>query len=139
MELLLPPDLRSARMAARAAIDLDPTEGERLGIVLTEIVTNIVRHGWRGRPSDRIQLALGHDPAGSSVIATLRYPGLPFDWRLPARTAQSMIEPLRTEGGLGLLLIHSFADDVSVTSDGAWQELTIVRRVREREVERRAA
>jgi anti-sigma regulatory factor (Ser/Thr protein kinase) len=143
MELLLPAQLLSARMAAQAAIDFDPTEGERLGIVLTEIVTNIVRHGWRGRPSDHIELTIQHDPAGSSVIATVRYPGLPFDWLIPAHTAEAMIEPLRTDGGLGLLLIHSIADDVASGSDGQWQELTIVRRLRqrilERPVERRAA
>src|SRR6188508_1227290 len=99
MHLLLPAELRSARTAARAAIDFDPAEGERLAIALTEIVTNIVRHGWRGCGSDRIQLELVRDDE-QSLVATLRYPGLPFDWRPPARTAAAMIAPLDLQGGL---------------------------------------
>jgi len=129
MHLLLPAELRSARTAARAAIDFDAAEGERLAIALTEIVTNIVRHGWRGSATDRIQLELTRDDE-QALTATLRYPGLPFDWRLPARTASAMIAPLDLKGGLGLLVIHSFADDVLATSDGATQEVTIVRRLR---------
>jgi anti-sigma regulatory factor (Ser/Thr protein kinase) len=133
IQLLLPAELGSARLAARAALDFDSQEGERLALVLTEVVTNIVRHGWRGRDQERIQLELRRDDARSALIAHLRYPGLPFDWQLPARTAEAMIEPLRTEGGLGLLVIHSFADDLAAASDGPWQELTVVRRLRRAE------
>jgi anti-sigma regulatory factor (Ser/Thr protein kinase) len=122
--------MSSARIAAQAAIDFAGEEGERLGLVMAEAVSNIVRHGWRGRESDRIALELAHDPRRADLIARLRYPGLPFDWQLPSRTAEAMADTLRPEGGLGLLVIHSLADDLAVESDGPVQVLTIVRRLR---------
>jgi anti-sigma regulatory factor (Ser/Thr protein kinase) len=128
-ELALMADTASARVAAQAAMGFGP-EGERLALVLAEVVTNIVRHGWRGGNGDRIQLAIEHDTRRSALIARLRYPGLPFDWQLPSRTAAGMIDPLRPEGGLGLLVIHSIADDLASASDGPIQELTIVRQLR---------
>jgi anti-sigma regulatory factor (Ser/Thr protein kinase) len=119
--------LASARIAAQAAIDFGGDESERMALVLAEAVTNIVRHGWCGRESDRIALEIRHDPRRRALIARLRYPGIPFDWQLPARTAEDMVHVLRPEGGLGLLVIHSIADDLATETDGPIQELTIVR------------
>jgi anti-sigma regulatory factor (Ser/Thr protein kinase) len=123
--------MASARIAAQAAIDFGGEEGERMALVLSEAVTNIVKHGWCGRATDRIELELRHDPRQRALVARIRYPGLPFGWDLPGRTAETMVHALRPAGGLGLLVIHSIADDLAVATDGPMQELTIVRRRRD--------
>lgn len=130
LALELAPHLTSSRTAASAAAELvvastrNAYEGQLVALLVVEAITNVVRHGWRGAAGDRIRLDLEVD--GRTAEIRLRYPGAPFDWRAPELPPDA--SELR-EGGYGLVLIHSIADQVSPRSDGTIQELTLIRRM----------
>lgn len=85
-----------------------------LQVCLEEILTNIVRHG--GAESVQIRLALAFFP--KFVELTIEDDGIPFDVSrsIPHRVDQ----PLENAkvGGLGIQLIHSFADKLDYTRVG---------------------
>lgn len=82
-----------------------------LKVCLEEILTNIVRHG--GSPSPKIVLGLALFQNGLKL--TVEDDGKPFDLATsPPRRVDRPLENAKI-GGLGIQLIHSFADRLSYT------------------------
>jgi anti-sigma regulatory factor (Ser/Thr protein kinase) len=76
-------------------------EGEALvSLLLTELVTNAVRHGGAGR-GERVDVTL--DSSGDGLRVAVTDPGAGFDWR--GREAGRAL----AEGGYGLLLVDQMA------------------------------
>lgn len=91
-----------------------------LGLMLDELVSNIVRHAYAGRHDGSIEIAAHCD--GSAVCVTLRDEGPAFDptQLAPADTEQGMDE--REFGGLGVHFVRRIADRFSYRRDGTANE-----------------
>jgi serine/threonine-protein kinase RsbW len=92
-----------------------------LGLLLDELIANIVHHAYQGRDDGRIQIRIRID--GTQVCVTLRDTGPPFDptrWA-PADTTQAMDE--REFGGLGIHFVRRIAEHFSYRRDGDVNEV----------------
>ena len=77
-----------------------------LKLVLTEAVTNVVRHSYDGEPGHQIILSWAVDD--ETLTLTIRDFGRPFD---PSRYQPPDLSELQT-GGYGIFLIQSLMDEV---------------------------
>lgn len=77
-----------------------------LKLAVTELCTNIVRHGYGGRGGGAIAVAVAR--RNSSIQVTIEDEAPPFT---PKRSALPAPEALQ-EGGYGLSLIHHLMDEV---------------------------
>ncbi|GIX47316.1 MAG: RsbW protein [Candidatus Tectimicrobiota bacterium] len=77
-----------------------------LSLAVTELCTNIIRHGYRGEEEGSIEICLCRDP--DAVRITVRDSAPVF---IPERVMPPPPEML-AEGGFGLFLIHVLVDDV---------------------------
>jgi serine/threonine-protein kinase RsbW len=100
-----------------------------LHVILDEVLSNIIRHGYDDGAVHEIGLTL------VSVPGALRMEfdddGRPFDPAAaapPARGKGKRLEDLEP-GGLGLVFLKAFADAVAYQREGARNRLTITRRV----------
>lgn len=79
-------------------------------LILDELFTNIVMHGYQGRPDGWVELLA--EVRGASLLLTLRDRAPPFDPRnAPAPDRSSPLEE-RSIGGLGLVFVHRLADEL---------------------------
>lgn len=122
LSLRLAADPRSARRV-RAALqvfegDMTPDELAVLALVVTELVTNSVRHG--GSDCVYVELCVGEGLLHGSIVdhGTGFEPALPQEWPPDAR------------GGLGLVIVERTARRWGTTDDGRriWFELGLAAR-----------
>ena len=93
---------------------------------LSEICTNVVRHGYRGR-SGEIRVTASRD--AGTIRLTIEDDAPPF---APEGTQSPSPERL-AEGGYGLSLIHALADEITHESLGArGNRTTLVKREKPR-------
>jgi anti-sigma regulatory factor (Ser/Thr protein kinase) len=76
-----------------------------LVLALTEICTNVIRHGYRGRPGE---IRISGSRRGRDLRLIVEDEAPPF---VPRPTRGRLPEEL-AEGGYGLSLIHATADEV---------------------------
>ena len=90
------------------AVDLPPKAMFRLNLVLEELATNIVRHGYKDRPDGIVNVSVVDD--GALLTLTLRDRAAEFD---PFKLAPKadLDEPVRTRriGGLGVHFVKQVA------------------------------
>jgi anti-sigma regulatory factor (Ser/Thr protein kinase) len=111
--------------AARRVLDrFAPELGERrladARLLVSELVTNCVRHGGAGGPEDTIELHLACAPGRLHVEVVDHGEG--FDPTVAKRSASAT-----RDGGRGLYLIDALADRWGVTNGGltlVWFDLT---------------
>lgn len=130
--LTIPADVRELealrQFFAAAAGELGAGGGpaEELLIALNEAATNIIVHGYGGRPGT---IELRVRAAGPDLEVRLRDRAPPFDPTAvpPPRTDLPLAQ--RRPGGMGVHLARHFADELRymVTADGG-NELTLVKR-----------
>lgn len=104
-----------------ASQGIAPEQALRFGLVLDELITNIISYGLQGRSDGTIQLAIEH--ANGKLSAELVDDGPPFD-PLAAETEmpEGDIEH-RQVGGLGLTLVKSFMDRLDYRRVGGFNRL----------------
>jgi anti-sigma regulatory factor (Ser/Thr protein kinase) len=106
------------RAIAQLRADLDPPLMETLRLLVTELVTNSVRH--TNCDSLMLRVAVGK----SAVLTEVADDGAVFD---PAAHALAEEEARDAEGGWGLFLVERLARDWGVKDDGrskrVWFEL----------------
>ena len=92
-----------------------------LGLLLDELIANIVHHAYQGRDDGRIEIQIQFD--GAMVRVALRDAGPPFDPTLlaPADTTQTM--EAREFGGLGIHFVRRIANHFSYRRDGDVNEV----------------
>jgi len=94
-----------------------------LKLVLTEAITNVVRHSYDGEPGHQIILSWAVDD--EMLTLTIRDFGRPFD---VGHYQSPDLSELQT-GGYGIFLIQSLMDEVRYdTSSGVGTTLTLVKR-----------
>ncbi|HYC38082.1 MAG TPA: ATP-binding protein [Usitatibacter sp.] len=106
------------------AIDLPPKALFRLNLVLEELATNIVRHGYRDDPAGKVDVNVVDD--GAAVTLTLRDQAAEFDPFKDAPEAD-LDEPVHTRriGGLGVHFVKQMAQSYSYRRDGADNEIVV--------------
>ena len=107
MEALGPVRAFVERFCAAAGVGRDPCL--RLNLVLEELFTNTIRHGYRGDSDAPVWVTLArHDAELRIVYEDTAPPFNPYAWLagLPNEGPQ----PLRRPGGLGILLTRELAD-----------------------------
>ena len=104
------------RLAAEAeqfldTLTLPPPVGFKVQLVLEELVTNILRHGFSGGQGHTIQIELTFSGAG--VELSVEDDGQPFDpMQAPPPDLDSPLEE-RAVGGLGIHLLRQVASDLT--------------------------
>ena len=94
-----------------------------LKLVLTEAVSNVVRHAYDGEPGHPIEMSLVVD--ADALTLTIRDFGRPFN--LGSYRAPDLGDP--QEGGYGVFLMHALMDQVHYdTSSEMGTTLTLVKR-----------
>ena len=112
--------------ARAGALGVDPSAVYDLVLAANEIATNIVVHGYRGRPG-AIEVEI--QSAGDTVTIVLRDQSPPFD---PTQAAAPDITvPLerRRPGGMGIHLTRRLTDALLYrTTRGGGNETTLIKR-----------
>lgn len=110
-----------------------PATTRSVTLILDELLTNTIEHGYRGRPGGRISIeATVHDGA---MALRLSDQAPAFDpLQLPPPDTSEDIERRRI-GGLGLMFVRRLADELSYRlldpgGPGQTNELRIVKRFR---------
>jgi serine/threonine-protein kinase RsbW len=93
---------------------------------LDEIVSNIILHGYGGRPG-QFSIALNFDGRAFSVV--IEDAGKPFDATKAVAPVTGRTLASRREGGLGLLLVKNLMDEITYQRAGAINRLTLVKRL----------
>ncbi len=102
---------------------LTPREIGDLKVATSEACTNIIRHAYRGDPSQSIILRATSSPEGIEI--TIRDFAPPLD--PPFLHAPDFTEP--HEGGYGIFLIRQLTDAVELSHpEGGGNELRMVKR-----------
>jgi serine/threonine-protein kinase RsbW len=98
-----------------------------LNLVLEEVVSNIIRHGYRGREDGEVSLALGFAP--EAITVTVEDQGTPFNpLGLPDPDLTVPLEE-REVGGLGVYLVRKLTDELDYRSEGGKNILRMVIRI----------
>jgi serine/threonine-protein kinase RsbW len=97
-----------------------------MALSLDEIISNIVVHGYRGRPGS-LSVALDYDRQTFSMIVEDR--GQPFDPTRAKAPAGRGPLAMRRPGGLGLLFVKNLMDDITYRRAGATNRLKLVKRL----------
>jgi serine/threonine-protein kinase RsbW len=93
---------------------------------LDEIVSNIILHGYGGRPG-QLSIALSFDGRAFSVV--IEDAGKPFDVTKAAAPVTTGTLASRCEGGLGLLLVKNLMDEITYQRAGAINRVRLVKRL----------
>jgi anti-anti-sigma factor len=108
----------------------EPIAGE-LHVIADEVLSNVIRHGYDDERVHQIGFTLARSPG--AVTLEIDDDGRPFDPSavpVPARAARARLEDLEP-GGLGLVFVKAFADDIAYRRDGSRNRLTITLRIAE--------
>ena len=115
------------RFASRHA--LPALERARLSIILEELFTNAVKHGYDDlAPPGRIEVALALE-AGQLLIE-FNDDGRPFDPLLEIPRELDQPAPTHRIGGLGLNIVRSLADSARYAREGDRNHLVLTRKIR---------
>ena len=104
----------------------DPTSVADMVQAVDESVTNIIKHGYRGRDGV-VEVEVGR--TGSLLVVRLRDNAPPFDpTRVPSPDLDVPLER-RPLGGMGVYLTRELTDQVHHGSAPGWHnELTLMKR-----------
>jgi anti-sigma regulatory factor (Ser/Thr protein kinase) len=98
-----------------------------LNLVLEEVVSNIIRHGYGGREDGEVSLAIRFAP--EAIAVTVEDEGMPFNpLGLPDPDLTIPLEE-REVGGLGVYLVRKFTDELDYRSEGGRNILRMVMRI----------
>ena len=107
-----PANLASVRKAVEALASragFDEQAISEIGLCVNEALANIIRHAYAGRANQPIELVASAD--GSQMTITLRDWGNGID---PSSLPCRPYDPLEP-GGVGLICLHQWMDEVSYT------------------------
>ena len=103
-------------------------ERARLLIILEELFTNVVKHGYDNvTRSGRIEVALAFD--GKQVEIELSDDGRPFDPLSASLSNFDLPAAQRVVGGLGLQILRLLTDDAKYFRRGDRNYLTLIRNI----------
>ena len=109
------------------AYSLVAEERSRLLIVLEELLTNLIKHGYDAPRTGDAEVSLALE--GGMLVIIFADDGRAFDPL--AHVVSSLDAPAeeRPVGGLGIHLFRAFADEAHYSRDGERNRLTLMRRL----------
>jgi len=113
-----------AKRASKAA-GLDDAASAKVSIAVDEAVTNIIVHAYKNDPEKKVEVNLRF--VNNSLVVSLKHRGMGLhsdDGRLP--DPNDYIKHPR-KGGLGLLLMSRFMDEVHFSENGDLFECCMVK------------
>ena len=114
--------------AARAGAG--PRAIDNLVTAVDESVTNVILHGYRGKPGN-VEIDFAH--ADKSLVVQLRDQAPPFDpTKMPEPDTSLPLEE-RPLGGMGILLSRQMTDSITYRRTGDGNELTLVMKLSQQE------
>ena len=111
-----------------AANGIPADQSLRFGLVLDELITNIISHGLEGRGDGKISLAIEHREG--VLHAELADNGPPFDPLAAETVAPEGDIETREVGGLGLTLVKTFMDRLDYRRADGFNRLTMEMKVK---------
>jgi anti-sigma regulatory factor (Ser/Thr protein kinase) len=99
----------------------------RLNLVLEEVVSNIIRHGYGGREDGEVKLAIRF--TSEAIAVTVEDQGIPFNPLLLPDPDLTVPLEEREVGGLGVYLVRKFTDEVDYRFEGGRNILRLVMRI----------
>lgn len=124
------PDIRRAAEFLDGFLEQHPVPesvAKELHVIVDEVLSNVIRHGYEDDRPHEIGLALGR--TAQEITLEVDDDGRPFD--PTAAPAPPPRARRGTPGGLGLVFMRQLSDSVSYRRDGARNRLTIRRRLGE--------
>jgi serine/threonine-protein kinase RsbW len=112
---------------ASLAVGLDETASAKVSIAVDEAVTNIILHAYRGAPDKLVEIELLFRPGSLEVHMWHTGQGLRDDQVSLPDPNEYVRRPRK--GGLGLLLMSRFMDEVHFFEDGGRNECCMIKRV----------
>ena len=111
---LAPARARAAVREAASGVGVDPDDRWRVEMIVTELVTNAIRHG----PGGPVEIAL--DAGGHGMRGEVADPGRGI------RKTQLIRRRATEEGGRGLFLVDALSDSWGLSDDQSrvWFEVT---------------
>lgn len=109
-------------------VGFDPSASRKIELASEEALVNIIRHGYKGNPG-KIQIGVKAFPK-SHVEITIKDQGPLFN-PLEQDSTFNPSAPIeeRREGGLGILFIKSYMDEVLYRREGDVNILTLVKKL----------
>jgi serine/threonine-protein kinase RsbW len=129
-----PSHLATVRKAIESFADangFDARAVAEIGLCVNEAIANIIRHAYAGNPSRPVHIAAqmeDRDVAGGRIVITLRDWGNGVDPNTLPRRPYNPLEP----GGVGLICLQQWMDEVSYASQPGGGMLTTLMRRRMR-------
>ncbi len=102
---------------------IPPSVVQALGLILDELVTNIVQHGYEPHAAGPIELRAQRH--GNALEVRLRDRGRPFDPLSAPRPDLTADVEHRPIGGLGVHFVRLLADGVAYRQVDGWNELHV--------------
>lgn len=116
-----------------ADLDVDPDVVPDMVEAVDEAATNIIKHGYRGRPGP-MEVEVG--VAAGRLVIRLRDHAPAFDPTSVPPPDLSLPLERRPLGGMGVHLARELTDEMRHRSTGDWSnELTLVKRIPSRDIE----
>ena len=106
-----------------AALGIAPRTLQAVGLMLDELITNTITHGFHGAPGYTIDVLLRRQPDAVEVV--LRDTAPAFDPRTVAPPDTAADVANRPIGGLGIHLVRRLADGFAYRRDGDTNEVTL--------------
>ncbi len=96
-------------------VGFSSAEAQKIALAIDEAVTNIIKHSYNEKPSERIVIEYFLHNRGIKIVLT--YQGLPPEISDSQANLQELIKS-KSKGGLGLKLMRSIMDEVSYRTAG---------------------
>ena len=116
-------------MAKRASIvaGMDDATSAKVSIAVDEAVTNVIIHAYKGESTHKVEIELSFLPATMEIRIWNTGPGL-LDGEVTLPDPREYVKHPR-KGGLGLLLMSRFMDEIHFREAGGRSECCMVKRL----------
>ena len=116
-------------LAKRASMvaGFDDADAAKVSIAMDEAVTNIIIHAYKNDPDKKIEVELRFAPTYLEIHLLHSGKGLSDD-QIKLPDPEEYIRHPR-KGGLGLLLISRFMDEIYFSKNGAYSECRMIKRL----------
>lgn len=121
-------NLAAAAAAARGVAErrLSPADANEMEVAVTEICSNIIRHGHPHDPEHQFTMTLRGTARGVEVEIRDEGPAFSFEHRTMPRVDVAL-EDL-PEGGFGMALVEAFMDVVEYSREGHVNVIRLVKK-----------
>jgi len=111
------------------SVGFEVSDLRKIELASEEALVNVIKHGYKNESAGFIELSVViHD--NDKMILTIRDKGLLFN-PLKQEAKVDLESPLeqRLEGGLGILMMRQYMDQINYKRDGEYNLLTMIKKI----------